>query len=69
MGCFLEPPRLWDPEAESWRIRVDVTHRGEASMERAETYLETLGLRHRRLEREKGTIITEIYRPRSNSNK
>ncbi len=68
-GCFIEASHLWDPEALSLRILVDVTHRGEASIEKAGIYLETQGLRHHRLEREKGTIITEIYKPRIDSNK
>ncbi len=68
-GCFLEPPRLWDPEAEGWRIQVDVTHRGEASTERTGIYLENLGLKTRRLGRKNGSITLEVYRPRIDKNK
>jgi len=65
LGCFIETPRLWDPEAEGFRILADVTHRSESSTERAEIYLETLGLRHRRLESENCIRMLEVYRPRS----
>ena len=64
LSCFIETPRLRDPEAEGWRILVDVTHRPEASIERAGIYLENLGLKTRRLERENGSITLEVYRPR-----
>ena len=27
LGCFIEPPRLWDPEAEGFKILIDARAR------------------------------------------
>jgi len=62
-GCFIEPPRLWDPEAEGFRILIDAEASMGTSLEKAEAFLGTLGLRSRRTTTRYGPF-TEIFKPR-----
>ncbi|MCJ7574466.1 hypothetical protein MUO93_09430 [Candidatus Bathyarchaeota archaeon] len=63
-GCFIEPPRLWDPEAEGFRILIDAEAFMDTSLEKAETFLGSLGLISRRTATRYGPFI-EILQPRS----
>jgi hypothetical protein len=62
-GCFIEPPRLWDPEAEGFKILIDAKAFMDTSLEKAEAFLGTLGLRSRRTTTRYGPFI-EIFKPR-----
>jgi hypothetical protein len=73
LGCFIEPPRLWDPEAEGFRILIDETLNyigsgkintsPNTSLEKASAFLSSLGLRSRRTTTRYGPFI-EIFKPR-----
>ena len=63
MGCFIEPPRLWDPKAEGFKILIDAEAFMDTSLEKAEVFLGTLGLRSRRTTTRYGPFI-EIFKPR-----
>ena len=62
-GCFIEPPRPWDPEAEGFKILIDAEASMDTSLEKAKTFLGTLGLRSRRTTTRYGPFI-EIFKPR-----
>jgi hypothetical protein len=63
LGCFIEPPRLWDPEAEGFKILIDAEAFMDTSLEKAEAFLGILGLRSRRTTTRYGPFI-EIFKPR-----
>jgi hypothetical protein len=63
LGCFIEPPRLWDPEAEGFKILIDTKAFLDTSIERVSAFLGTLGLRGRRTTTIYGPFI-EIFKPR-----
>ena len=64
LGCFIEPPRLWDPEAEGFKILIDAEAFMDTSLEKAEAFLGSLGLRSSRTATRYGPFI-EISQPRS----
>jgi len=64
LGCFIDPPRLWDPEAEGFRILIDAEVFMDTSLEKGKALLGTLGLRSRRTTTRYGPFI-EIFKPRS----
>ena len=47
LGVFLERPRLWDPEAEGWRILVDVNPLDDDQQSHLEGAVRGAGLRWR----------------------
>jgi hypothetical protein len=51
LGVFLERPRLWNPEAEGWRILVDVNPLSDDQQNRLEGAVRGAGLRWRRTSR------------------
>jgi hypothetical protein len=63
LGCFIEPPRLWDPEAEGFRILIDAEAFMDTSLEKASAFLGSLDLRSRRTTTRYGPFI-EIFKPR-----
>jgi len=64
LGVFLRRPVLWDPEAEGWRILVDVDPLSDDHQNRLEGAVRGAGLRWRRTSRG-GLILLEIYTPRA----
>jgi len=64
LGVFLERPRLWDPEAEGWRILVDVNPLSDIQQNRLEDAVREAGLRWRRTSRG-GLVLLEIYAHRA----
>jgi hypothetical protein len=62
MGCFIEPPHLWGPEAEGFRILIDAKAFMDTSLEKVSPFLGTLGLRGRRTVTRYGPFI-EIFKP------
>jgi hypothetical protein len=64
LGVFLERPRLWDPEAEGWRILVDVDHLDDGQQSRLGAAIGKAGLRWRRTSRG-GLKLLEIHAPRA----
>jgi hypothetical protein len=64
LGCFIEPPRLWDPKAEGFKILIDAEAFMDTSFEKADAFLGSLGLRSRRTTTRYGPFI-EIFKPRS----
>ena len=63
LGCFIEPPHLWDPEAEGFKILIDAEAFIDTSLEKASAFVGTLGLRSRRTVTRYGPFI-EIFKPR-----
>jgi hypothetical protein len=73
LGCFIEPPHLWDPEAEGFRILVDETlifigsgkinTSPNTSLEKTSAFLGSLVLRSRRTTTRYDPLI-EIFKPR-----
>jgi hypothetical protein len=64
LGVFLERPRLWDPEAEGWRILVDVNPLSDVQQDRLEGAVRGAGLRCRRTRRGR-LVLLEIHAPRA----
>jgi len=64
LGVFLERPRLWDPEAEGWRILVDVNPLSDDQQNRLEDAVGEAGLRWRRTSRG-GLELLEIHTPKA----
>jgi len=64
LGVFLERPRLWDPEAEGWRILVDIDPLDIDQQNRLEDAVRGAGLRWRRIRRGR-LVLLEIYAPRA----
>jgi len=64
LGVFLERPRLWDPEAEGWRILVDVNPLSDDQQNRLEDAVKGAGLKWRRIRRG-GLKLIEIHAPRA----
>jgi len=64
LGVFLERPRLWDPEAEGWRILVDVNPLSDVQQSRLEDAVRGAGLRWRRISRGR-LVLLEIHAPRA----
>jgi hypothetical protein len=64
LGVFLERPRLWDPEAEGWRILVDVDPLSDDQQSRLEDAVRGAGLRWRRISRGR-LVLLEIHAPRA----
>lgn len=60
LGVFLERPRLWDPEAEGWRILVDVGPLSDDQQNRLEGAVRGAGLRWRRTSGG-GLVLLEIH--------
>jgi hypothetical protein len=60
LGVFLRRPVLWDPEAEGWRILVDVGLLSDDQQSRLEDAVRGAGLGWRRSSRE-GLELLEIY--------
>jgi hypothetical protein len=64
LRVFLERPRLWDPEAEGWRILVDVNPLDDDQQSRLEDAVRGAGLRWRRISRGR-LVLLEIHAPRA----
>jgi hypothetical protein len=64
LGVFLERPRLWDPEAERWRILVDVNPLSDDQQNRLEGTVRGAGFRWRRTSGG-GLKLLEIHAPRA----
>jgi hypothetical protein len=64
LGVFLMRPVLWDPEAEGWRILVDVDPLSDVQQSRLEDAVRGAGLRWRRTSRG-GLVLLEIHAPRA----
>jgi hypothetical protein len=64
LGVFLRRPVLWDPEAEGWRILVDVNPLSDDQQSRLEGAVRGAGLRWRRIRRG-GLKLIEIHAPRA----
>jgi hypothetical protein len=64
LGVFLMRPVLWDPEAEGWRILVDVDPLSDVQQSRLEDAVREAGLRWRRTSRG-GLVLLEIHAPRA----
>jgi hypothetical protein len=64
LGVFLRRPVLWDPEAEGWRILVDVGPLSDDQQSRLEAAVRGAGLRWRRTSRG-GLVLLEIHVPRA----
>ena len=64
LGVFLERPRLWDPEAEGWRILVDVNPIDDDQQSRLEDAVREAGFRWRRTNRGR-LVLLEIHVPRA----
>jgi hypothetical protein len=62
MGCFIEPPPLWDPEAEGFKILIDAETFMDTSLEKTSAFSGTLGLRSRRTTTRYSPFI-EIFKP------
>jgi len=61
---FIQRPRLWDPEAEGWRILIDVGPLGDIQQNRLKGAIRGAGLRWRRTGRG-GLVLLEIHAPRA----
>ena len=64
LGVFLRRPVLWDPEAEGWRILVDIDPLSDDQQNRLEGAVRGTGLRWRRTSRG-GLKVIEIHAPRA----
>ena len=64
LGVFLMRPVLWDPEAEGWRILVDVNPLSGDQQNRLKGAIRGAGLRWRRTGRG-GLVLLEIHAPRA----
>jgi hypothetical protein len=64
LGVFLRRPVLWDPEAEGWRILVDVNPLNDVQQNRLEDAVRGAGLRWRRTSRGR-LVLLEIHAPRA----
>jgi hypothetical protein len=64
LGVFLRRPVLWDPEAEGWRILVDVNPLSDDQQNHIEDAVRGAGLRWRRISRG-GLEFLEIHAPRA----
>jgi hypothetical protein len=64
LGVFLMRPVLWDPEAEGWRILVDVNPLSDDQQNRLEDAVREAGLRGRRTNRGR-LVLLEIHAPRA----
>ncbi|MCJ7572647.1 hypothetical protein MUO93_00070 [Candidatus Bathyarchaeota archaeon] len=64
LGVFLRRPVLWDPEAEGWRILVDVNPLDDDQQNRLEDAVRGAGLGWRRTSRG-GLGFLEIHAPRA----
>jgi hypothetical protein len=64
LGVFLERPRLWDPEAEGWRILVDVNPLDDDQQNRLEDAVRGAWFRWRRTSRGR-LVLLEIHVPRA----
>jgi len=60
LGVFLRRPVLWDPEAEGWRILVDVNPLSDDQQNRLEDAVRGAGLRWRRTSRGR-LVLLEIH--------
>jgi hypothetical protein len=64
LGVFLKRPVLWDPEAEGFRILVDVDPLSDTQQNRLEDAVRGAGLRCRRTSRGR-LVLLEIHAPRA----
>jgi hypothetical protein len=64
LGVFLRRPVLWDPEAEGWRILVDVDLLSDDQQSRLEGAVRGAGLKWRRTNRGR-IVLIEILAPRT----
>jgi hypothetical protein len=64
LGVFLRRPVLWDPEAEGWRILVDVNPLSDDQQNRLEDAVRGAGLRWRRTSRGR-LVLLEIHAARA----
>jgi hypothetical protein len=63
LGVFLTPPRLYDPEAEGWKILID-QRLTKIEAQRIEGLINRIGLRCRTIYLHHDPFI-EIFRPRA----
>jgi hypothetical protein len=66
LGAFLRRPIVWDPEAEGWRILVNINLLGDDQQNRLEGAVRGAGFMWRRINKG-GLGFLEIYAPEPNT--